>query len=100
MRPALTDYVHLASGKVRELYRIDDAHLLLVASDRISAFDYILQTESPDNRRILNAMRVIFCDFSDAPNRLAGPSDDERIPAEVLGRALVVRHLEMVPVEC
>jgi phosphoribosylaminoimidazole-succinocarboxamide synthase len=100
MRPALTDYVHLASGKVRELYRIDDAHLLFVASDRISAFDYILQTEIPDKGRILTAMSVFFFDLIEAPNHLAGPPDDERIPAEALGRALVVRQLEMVPVEC
>ena len=100
MRPPLTDYLHLASGKVRELYRIDDDHLLFVASDRISAFDYILQTEIPDKGRILTAMSVFFFDFIDAPNHLAGPPDDERIPGEVLGRALVVRQLEMVPVEC
>ena len=42
MRPALSDYQHLSSGKVRELYRIDDDTLLFVASDRISAYDYIL----------------------------------------------------------
>ena len=47
MRPALSDYQHLASGKVRELYRIDDEHLLFVASDRISAFDYVLDSRSP-----------------------------------------------------
>jgi len=92
--------LHLASGKVRELYRIDDEHLLFVASDRISAFDYILQTEIPDKGRILTAMSVFFFDFLDTPNHLAGPPDDERIPAEVLGRALVVRQLDMVPVEC
>jgi phosphoribosylaminoimidazole-succinocarboxamide synthase len=100
MRPALSDYQHLASGKVRELYRIDDDHLLFVASDRISAFDYVLDTEIPDKGRILTAMSVFFFDLIDAPNHLAGPPDDERIPAEVLGRALVVRSLEMVPVEC
>jgi phosphoribosylaminoimidazole-succinocarboxamide synthase len=100
MRPPLSDYLHLASGKVRELYRIDDEHLLFVASDRISAFDYILQTEIPDKGRILTAMSVFFFDFLDAPNHLAGPPDDERIPAEVLGRALVVRQLDMIPVEC
>jgi phosphoribosylaminoimidazole-succinocarboxamide synthase len=100
MRPPLTDYLHLASGKVRELYRIDDQHLLFVASDRISAFDHILQTEIPDKGRILTAMSVFFFDFLDAPNHLAGPPDDDRIPAEVLGRALVVRQLEMMPVEC
>ena len=100
MRPALTDYRHLASGKVRELYRVDDAHLLFVASDRISAFDYILDTPIPDKGRILTAMSVFFFGFLDTPNHLAGPADDPRIPAEVLGRALVVRSLDMVPVEC
>ena len=100
MRPALTDYRHLASGKVRELYGIDDEHLLFVATDRISAFDYILDTAIPDKGRILTAMSVFFFGLVDAPNHLAGPPDDPRIPAEVLGRALVVRRLEMMPVEC
>ena len=100
MRPALTDYRHLASGKVRELYRIDDEHLLFVASDRISAFDYILDTPIPDKGRILTAMSVFLFGLVDTPNHLAGPPDDGRIPAEVLGRALVVRRLGMVPVEC
>ena len=100
MRPALSDYQHLASGKVRELYRIDDDHLLFVASDRISAFDYILDSQIPDKGRILTAMSVFFFDYIEAPNHLAGPPDDPRIPDEVLGRALVVRQLEMMPVEC
>jgi phosphoribosylaminoimidazole-succinocarboxamide synthase len=100
MRPALSDYEHLASGKVRELYRIDDDHLLFVATDRISAFDYILDSAIPDKGRILTAMSIFFFDLVDADNHLAGPPDDGRIPDEVLGRALVVRRLEMVPVEC
>jgi len=100
VRPALTDYRHVASGKVRELYRVDDEHMLFVASDRISAFDYILDTSVPDKGRILTAMSVFFFGLVDAPNHLAGPPDDPRIPAEVLGRALVVRRLDMVPVEC
>jgi phosphoribosylaminoimidazole-succinocarboxamide synthase len=100
MRPALSDYQHLASGKVRELYRIDDDHLLFVASDRISAFDFVLDSAIPDKGRVLTAMSVFFFDFLDVPNHLAGPPDDERIPAEVLGRALVVRQLEMIQVEC
>ena len=100
MRPALSDYQHLASGKVRELYRIDDDHLLFVATDRISAYDYILDSEIPDKGRILTAMSVFFFDYVEAPNHLAGPPDDERIPEEVLGRALVVQELEMLPVEC
>ncbi|HZQ33971.1 MAG TPA: phosphoribosylaminoimidazolesuccinocarboxamide synthase [Mycobacterium sp.] len=100
MRPALTDYRHLGSGKVRELYEVDADHLLFVATDRISAFDYILASQIPDKGRILTAMSVFFFDFVDAPNHLAGPPDDPRIPSEVLGRALVVRKLEMLPVEC
>src|ERR1700742_177802 len=100
MRPALTDYHHLASGKVRELYEIDADHLLFVASDRISAFDYVLDSQIPDKGRILTAMSVFFFDYISAPNHLAGPPDDPRIPDEVLGRALVVRRLEMFPVEC
>ncbi|MBV8928667.1 MAG: phosphoribosylaminoimidazolesuccinocarboxamide synthase [Mycobacteriaceae bacterium] len=100
MRPALSDYHHLASGKVRELYRVDDNHLLFVATDRISAFDYILDTEIPDKGRILTAMSVFFFGLLDVPNHLAGPPDDPRIPEDVLGRALVVRDLQMLPVEC
>ncbi|HET7741277.1 MAG TPA: phosphoribosylaminoimidazolesuccinocarboxamide synthase [Mycobacterium sp.] len=100
MRPALSDYQHLASGKVRELYRIDDQHLLFVASDRISAFDYVLDSAIPDKGRVLTAMSVFFFDLLDVPNHLAGPPDDPRIPAEVLGRALVVRQLDMIQVEC
>lgn len=100
MRPALSDYQHLASGKVRELYRVDDEHLLFVATDRISAYDHILDTEIPDKGRILTAMSVFFFDLLDTPNHLAGPADDTRVPEEVLGRALLVRELEMLPVEC
>lgn len=99
MRPALSDYEHLASGKVRELYRVDGETLLFVASDRISAYDHILDSQIPDKGRILTAMSVFFFDLLDAPNHLAGPPDDERIPAEVLGRALVVQELQMLPVE-
>jgi phosphoribosylaminoimidazole-succinocarboxamide synthase len=103
MRPALSDYQHLASGKVRELYRVDDGHLLFVATDRISAYDHILESEIPDKGRVLTAMSVFFFDYlsrvAEVPNHLAGPPDDARIPEEVLGRALVVEQLEMLPVE-
>lgn len=104
MRPALSDYRHLASGKVREIYSVDDRHLLLVATDRISAYDYVLDSTIPDKGRILTAMSVFFfglvSGLTDAANHLAGPPDDPRIPDEVLGRALVVRRLKMLPVEC
>jgi phosphoribosylaminoimidazole-succinocarboxamide synthase len=104
MRPALSDYQHLASGKVRDIYRVDDEHLLLVATDRISAYDYVLDSTIPDKGRILTAMSVFFFglvfELTQAPNHLAGPPDDPRVPDAVLGRALVVRQLEMLPVEC
>ena len=104
MRPALSDYRHLTSGKVRDLYRIDDDHLLFVASDRISAYDYVLDSQIPDKGRVLTAMSVFFFDYLaeqiGALNHLAGPPDDPRIPQDVLGRALVVRALQMQPVEC
>ncbi|MGV7636990.1 phosphoribosylaminoimidazolesuccinocarboxamide synthase, partial [Mycobacterium kansasii] len=70
------------------------------ASDRISAYDYILDTPIPDKGRVLTAMSVFFFDALGVPNHLAGPADDPRIPESVLGRALVTRRLDMVPVEC
>lgn len=99
MRPQLSDYTHLSAGKVRELYEIDDNHLLMVATDRISAYDHVLEPAIPDKGRVLTAMSVFFFDAIDFPNHLAGPLDDERIPAEVLGRALVVKRLDMLPFE-
>lgn len=100
MRPSLDSYAHLAGGKVRDLYTIDDEHLLLVASDRISAYDHVLGTTIPDKGRVLTAMSVFFFGVLGGSNHLAGEPDDSRIPEEVLGRALVVRKLEMVPIEC
>lgn len=100
MRPELSSYNHLSAGKVREIYEIDDETLLMVVSDRISAFDHILETEIPDKGRVLTAMSMFFFDAIDFPNHLAGPLDDPRIPDEVLGRALVCKKLNMVPFEC
>ena len=97
----LSDYPHLASGKVRDLYEVDDDLLLMVASDRISAFDHILPTPIPDKGRILTAMSIFWFELlADlVPNHVVAV-DDPRIPADVRGRALLVRRLEMVPVEC
>ncbi|MBY6538103.1 phosphoribosylaminoimidazolesuccinocarboxamide synthase [Rhodococcus sp. BP-349] len=100
MRPSLSQYPHLAAGKVRDLYRIDDDHLLLVASDRISAYDHVLSTPIPDKGRVLTAMSVYFFGVLGVRDHLAGDAEDPRIPQEVLGRALVVRALRMAPVEC
>ena len=100
MRAELSDYQHLSGGKVREIYEVDAETLLMVASDRISAFDYSLQPAIPDKGRILTATSMFFFDLLGVPNHLAGPIDDGRIPQEVLGRAMVVKKLKMVPFEC
>ncbi|MFW0789176.1 phosphoribosylaminoimidazolesuccinocarboxamide synthase [Gordonia sp. CPCC 205333] len=100
MRPTLDSYRHIASGKVREIYEVDDDTLLLVATDRISAYDFILDTPIDDKGRILTAMSFFWFDVLGVPNHLAGSPTDERIPATVLGRSMIVRRLPMVEVEC
>lgn len=100
MRPSLSDYRYLSAGKVRELYEIDEDTLLMVATDRISAYDWILDTPVPDKGRVLTAMSFFFFDALNVPNHLAGGPEDERIPESVLGRAMVCKKLDMVPVEC
>ncbi len=100
MRPELSQYRHISSGKVRDIYEIDDDTLLMVASDRISAYDYSLDPAIPDKGRVLTATSMFFFEAIDFPNHLAGPIDDPRIPEEVLGRALVVKKLTMLPFEC
>ena len=92
--------VHVHSGKVRDLYRAPDGRLVLVASDRISAFDYILASAIPDKGRILTAMTVWWFGQLDGivANHLISV-DDPVIPREWRGRAMVCTALEMVPVE-
>ncbi|WP_020663976.1 phosphoribosylaminoimidazolesuccinocarboxamide synthase [Amycolatopsis benzoatilytica] len=96
----LADYPKIAAGKVRDLYAVGDDHLLLVTSDRISAYDFVLDTPIPDKGRVLTAMSVFwFEQLSDLVSNHLVAYDDARIPAEVRGRALLVRRLEMLPVE-
>ena len=89
---------HLYSGKVRELYETDDGVLLLVATDRISAFDFVLGTEIPDKGKILTQLSLWwFGQLADlVPNHLV----TARVPAEFEGRAMACRRLSMVGVEC
>jgi len=89
---------HIYSGKVRELYQTEDGGLLLVATDRISAFDYVLETPIPDKGKILTQLSAWWFErLTDiVPNHLL----DAPIPAEFAGRALAVRRLSMIPVEC
>ena len=98
---------HLASGKVRELYDAGDDRLLLVASDRISAFDVVLPTPIPDKGRVLTALSLHWFALHRrhrAQPRASRPALSEfpegaRDP-ELAGRALLVRRLEMLPLEC
>ena len=98
---SLTEYRHLATGKVRELYEVNDDLLLMVASDRISAYDHVLPTPIPDKGRVLTAMSVFWFELlADLVPCHVVAVDDPAIPAEVRGRALLVRRLEMLPIEC
>jgi phosphoribosylaminoimidazole-succinocarboxamide synthase len=85
---------HVGSGKVRELYELDDDRLLLVASDRISTFDVVLPTEIPDKGRVLTGLSAFwFTRTRDlVPNHLLGLRPD--------GRSTECRRLEMLPLEC
>jgi len=90
----MPDAVHLGSGKVRELYALDDERLLLVASDRISTFDVVLPTAIPDKGRVLTGMSGFwFARTTDiCPNHLLALRPD--------GRSTECRRLEMLPIEC
>ena len=91
---------HVHSGKVRDLYRMPDGALLMVASDRISAFDHILRPEIPDKGRILTAMTVWWFDqLADVVANHLRSVDDPAIPTPWRGRAMLCTPLDMVPVE-
>jgi phosphoribosylaminoimidazole-succinocarboxamide synthase len=94
----------VARGKVREIYDAGGDRLLLVASDRISAYDHVLPTPIPDKGRVLTQLSVwwfeqltpVLADFG-ASHHLVSATD---VPASVAGRAMLVRRLSMLPVEC
>src|SRR3990170_3442160 len=89
---------HIHSGKVRDLYRLADGTLLMVASDRISAYDFVLEPGIPDKGAILTQMSLWWFDqLADlVPNHVLSTD----VPAEVAGRAVVCEELAMFPVEC
>jgi phosphoribosylaminoimidazole-succinocarboxamide synthase len=94
----------VARGKVREIYDAGPDRLLLVASDRISAYDHVLPTPIPDKGKVLTQLSVWWfdqltpvLDAFGASHHLVSASD---VPAETAGRAMLVRRLEMLPVEC
>src|SRR2546426_7080476 len=106
-----TDFPDLelfASGKVRDVYQLGSDHLLFVATDRISAFDYVLATGIPNKGRVLTQISLFWFDFLKGivPNHLV-TADVSRYPAEVQqyasqlrGRSMLVQRAEMFPVEC
>jgi phosphoribosylaminoimidazole-succinocarboxamide synthase len=101
----LPGYEHVYSGKVRDLYAPLDPvsgqprtdQVLLVASDRISAFDYVLDTPIPDKGKVLTQLSLWWFDRLDGVENHVVSTD---VPAAVAGRAVLVRRLEMIPVEC
>jgi phosphoribosylaminoimidazole-succinocarboxamide synthase len=90
----MPEAAHVGSGKVRELYALDDDRLLLVASDRISTFDVVLPTEIPDKGRVLTALSGFWFARTRelVPNHLLALRPD--------GRSTECRRLEMLPIEC
>jgi phosphoribosylaminoimidazole-succinocarboxamide synthase len=90
----MPEATHVASGKVREIYALDDERLLLVASDRISTFDVVLPTEIPDKGRVLTGLSGFWFSLlqSIVPNHMLAIRDD--------ARSMECRRLEMLPIEC
>ncbi len=90
----MSEAMHVASGKVRELYALDDDRLLLVASDRISTFDVILPTEIPDKGRVLTGLSGFWFTLLRplVSNHMLAIRDD--------GRSMECRRLSMLPIEC
>ncbi len=94
--------VHLHTGKVRDLYRNDAGDLVMVASDRMSAYDWVLPTEIPDKGRVLTQLSLWWFDqLADlVPNHVLSTELPAGAPADWAGRTLVCKSLRMVPVEC
>ena len=95
---------HVYTGKVRDVYEVDDRTFLFVASDRISAFDVVLPEPIPDKGRVLTAMTAFWLDVlrDVAPNHLVSvdPADLPSDVPDVAGRAMLVRKAEMLKIEC
>ncbi len=96
--PTIDGATHLHSGKVRDLYELSDGRLLMVASDRISAFDFILETPIPDKGEILTRMSLWWFDQLSGlvPHHVLSTD----VPPAVRGRAVICERLDMFPVEC
>ncbi|MER3426455.1 MAG: hypothetical protein C4299_04810 [Thermoleophilia bacterium] len=90
----MPEAAHVASGKVREIYALDEERLLLVASDRISTFDVVLPTEIPDKGRVLTGLSAFW--FA----RTRHICDNHLLSLRPDGRSMECRRLDMLPLEC
>ncbi len=105
----LPGWTHVYSGKVRDLYepaddsvrqRVGRDCVLVVASDRISAFDHVLTSEIPDKGRILTQLSLWWFDQLDVEHHVLASTVEDGVPAAVEGRAMICKKLDMFPVEC
>jgi phosphoribosylaminoimidazole-succinocarboxamide synthase len=96
--PDIEGAEHVHSGKVRDLYRLGDDRLLMVASDRVSAFDFVLEPTIPDKGEVLTQMSLWWFEQLEplVPNHVLSVD----VPEQVKGRAVVCERLDMYPVEC
>ena len=108
LRTEFSDLQLLASGKVRDVYALDDKQLLFVATDRISAFDYVLATGIPHKGEVLSQISLFWFDFLKdvVPNHVVTADVEQFPPAarkyadQLRGRSMIVHRAEMFPVEC
>ena len=96
--PVIEGAEHIHSGKVRDLYRLADGRLLMVASDRISAYDFVLDTTIPDKGAILTRMSLWW--FEQLADLVPDHVLSTDVPDAVKGRAVICEELDMFPVEC
>jgi phosphoribosylaminoimidazole-succinocarboxamide synthase len=96
--PMINGWTHIRTGKVRDLYRNDEGEILLVASDRISAFDWVLPSVIPNKGAILTQLSLFWFELLGdiVPNHLI----TEDVPASVMDRAVIVQPLKMYEIEC
>ncbi|MFH8617852.1 phosphoribosylaminoimidazolesuccinocarboxamide synthase [Streptomyces sp. NPDC017979] len=99
--PQVPGLIHLHTGKVRELYRNEAGDLVMVATDRISAYDWVLPTEIPDKGRVLTQLSLWWFDLLQdlVPNHVISTELPPGAPADWAGRTLICKSLRMVPVE-
>ena len=96
--PAIKGWQHLRTGKVRDLYTNSENEILLVASDRISAFDWVLPTQIPNKGAILTQLSLFWFELLEdiVPNHIIS----DEVPHEVRDRAVIVKPLDMFAIEC